>query len=117
MVGVSGVADGVDSSEGLGEHELTKAAIRTKGIHLRTLIYSNLLSVLQCLVQQGGFHFLPKTVTVFEISDFRRGYARRGRSVAVFTVQLFPDDTPGASILFIWVDLELHGFIESKLQS
>jgi hypothetical protein len=38
-VGVSGVA-GVDSSEALGEHELTRAAIRSKGIHLRTFIYS-----------------------------------------------------------------------------
>jgi hypothetical protein len=72
-VGVSGVAGvGVDSSEGLGEHELKKAAIRSNGIHLRTLIYSNLLSVLHCLMQQGGFHSLPKTVTVLKISDFHR---------------------------------------------
>ena len=88
-VGVSGVA-GVDSSEGLVEHELTKAAIRSKGIHLRTLIYSNLLSVLHHFMQQGGFHSLPKTVTVFEISDFHREIRPAGPLVYSLYRTTFP---------------------------
>ena len=56
VVAVSELA-GVDSSEGLGEQALTTKAIKSKVIHLQTLINNNLLSVLQAPLLQGGFHF------------------------------------------------------------
>jgi hypothetical protein len=78
VVAVSELA-GVDSSEGLGEQALTTTAIKSKVIHLHTLINNNLLSVLQTPLQQGGFHFRRRSPYI-EISGFAGGCARQAAS-------------------------------------
>lgn len=81
VVAVSELA-GVDSSEGLGEQALTTTAIKSKVIHLRTLINNNLLSVLQTPLQQGGFHFRRRSPCI-DKTAFCRGMRPAGRLVAI----------------------------------